>query len=108
MNTSIGSRPIGARSAVFCIQSAACPRLAIRERPEGSSKSQSHLPAESTSPAALPPVAGFPGLLAVKAADCNLHDGKVHHYWFEAEDSDRRRDPAQRVLCSDPLGWTVD
>lgn len=36
---------------------------------------------------ALAPVAGFPDLFAINAANCNLSDGVVYHYWFEVEDS---------------------
>jgi pullulanase len=57
---------------------------------------------------ALAPVAGLPDLFAINAANCNLNDGAVYHYWFEAEDSDSRRNPPQRLLCSDPMAWTVD
>jgi pullulanase len=57
---------------------------------------------------ALTPVAGFPDLFAIDAADCQLADGEVYHYWFEAEDSDPQRTPPQRVLCTDPVAWTVD
>jgi pullulanase/glycogen debranching enzyme len=53
-------------------------------------------------------VPGFDDLLAISAADCNLTDGQVYHYWFEADDSDPTRVPAQRVLCTDPLAYTVD
>jgi pullulanase len=56
----------------------------------------------------LAPVAGFPDLFAINAAECHLIDDEVYHYWFEAEDSDPSRNPPQRVLCSDPTAWTVD
>src|SRR5579859_837044 len=57
---------------------------------------------------ALAPVAGLPDLFAIDAVDCQLTDGEVYHYWFEAEDSDPSRNPPARILCSDPLAWTVD
>lgn len=56
----------------------------------------------------LAPVAGFPDLFAIAAADCHLQEGEVYHYWFEAEDSDPARTPPQRVLCTDPTALTVD
>ncbi len=56
----------------------------------------------------LAPVSGFGDLFAVAAADCQLTDGQVYHYWFEADDSDPTRVPAKRVLCTDPLAYTVD
>src|SRR5450755_4510673 len=60
----------------------------------------------------LSPVAGFDDLFAVAAANCKLLGGQVYHYWFEADDSDPTRAPTgakpQRVLCTDPLAYTVD
>ena len=35
----------------------------------------------------LQPVAGFPELFEIPAADCNLTDGQVYHYWFEVDDT---------------------
>jgi pullulanase len=54
------------------------------------------------------PVPGFTDLFSIPAADCALNDGWVYHYWFETEDSDHRRDPPQRVQCTDPAASTVD
>lgn len=53
-------------------------------------------------------VAGFPDLFAIPAANCNLTDGQVYHYWFEADDSNPARTPPQRVLCTDPIAFAVD
>lgn len=53
-------------------------------------------------------VDGFTDLFAIDAADCELADGEVYHYWFEVEDSDPSRNPPQRVLCTDPIASTVD
>jgi pullulanase len=53
-------------------------------------------------------VAGFPDLFAIPAANCNLTNGQVYHYWFEADDSNPARTPPQRVLCTDPIAFTVD
>src|SRR4051812_45785152 len=56
----------------------------------------------------LSPVPGFDDLFAIAATDCHLVEGQVYHYWFEADDSDGTRTPPQRVLCTDPLAYTVD
>lgn len=56
----------------------------------------------------LSPVQNFPDLYAVSAADCDLQDGHVYHYWFEVEDSTPGRNPRLRVRCTDPLASAID
>jgi pullulanase len=49
----------------------------------------------------------FPELWQVLAADCNLTDGQVYHYWFKL----RRTKPDASddlVYCTDPTAYTVD
>ena len=50
-------------------------------------------------------------LWELPAAECNLVDGRVYHYWFEVSDTNPYRDhgptPA-RILCTDPTAWSVD
>lgn len=47
----------------------------------------------------LAPVAGFPDLFAIAAADCGLMEGSVYHYYFE---------PADGVQTTDPAAYTAD
>ena len=47
------------------------------------------------------------GLWEVAAADCQLQDGRVYHYWFEVEDTGAPV-PQPPVSCTDPLAFTVD
>jgi 1,4-alpha-glucan branching enzyme len=47
-------------------------------------------------------------LWEIAAADCDLQDGEVYHYWFEVTDSDPARAGDARILCTDPTAWTVD
>ena len=48
-----------------------------------------------------------PDLWTVDAADCSLTDGQVYHYWFEVNDSSPFGD-GRRILCTDPMAFTVD
>ncbi len=52
--------------------------------------------------------AGFGDLFEIAAANCNLVDGQVYHYWFEVGDTAPGHAPRQRVLCTDPFAFTVD
>ena len=52
-------------------------------------------------------VVGFPDLLEIPAANCNLVDGQVYHYWFDVLDAHPDR-PGQRIRVTDPLAFTVD
>ena len=56
----------------------------------------------------LQPVAGFPDLFAIPAADCNLADGQLYHYWFEVSVSHPERPASARLRITDPTAWTVD
>src|SRR5437667_7899199 len=50
--------------------------------------------------------ANSPGLWEIPAADCQLQDGQVYHYWFEVEDASAQ--PGTLVQCTDPLAFAVD
>src|SRR5437868_942028 len=54
------------------------------------------------------PVAGVTGLFEIAAADCQLQDGRVYHYWFEVEDANPFRQPPQRIRCTDPTAYMAD
>jgi len=51
---------------------------------------------------------GVTGLWEIAAANCNLRDGEVYHYWFEVDDTSPFRQPPQRIRCTDPTALTVD
>src|SRR5688500_9467246 len=51
--------------------------------------------------------ANSPELWEREAADCDLVDGEVYHYWFEVTDT-RPGSAGQRVLRTDPIAGTVD
>ena len=53
------------------------------------------------------PSAGSPDLWTVPAAQCNLADGAVYHYWFEVTDSHPQR-PGKRIRITDPMAFAVD
>jgi pullulanase len=55
----------------------------------------------------LSPDPAFPDLFQIAAADCQLADEQVFHYWFEVTDTNPLRQ-AQRVRCTDPFAWAVD
>lgn len=57
---------------------------------------------------ALQPVAGFADLFEIDAADCNLVDGQVYHYWFEVSVSHPERPANARLRITDPTATTVD
>jgi pullulanase len=44
----------------------------------------------------------------VAAADCNLQDGQVYHYWFEVADTAPFRSPHATLRCTDPTAYGVD
>lgn len=46
-------------------------------------------------------------LWVIAAADCNLIDGQVYHYWFEVTDTHPQRSGA-RIRVTDPTAFTVD
>jgi hypothetical protein len=44
-------------------------------------------------------VAGFSDLWEVAAAECNLTEEKVYHYWFEVQDTDPEKSPSS-IFCT--------
>jgi pullulanase len=54
------------------------------------------------------PVPGFPDVFQIPAADCNLVDGQVYHYWFEVSVSHPERPASARLRITDPTALTVD
>jgi pullulanase len=56
----------------------------------------------------LKPLQGHPDVFGIDAAACGLKDGTVYHYWFEVSDSNPFHKPPQRILCTDPIAFTVD
>jgi pullulanase len=55
----------------------------------------------------LAPTMSFPDLWVIEAADCNLADGGVYHYWFEVTDAHPDRG-GKRIRVTDPFAYTVD
>lgn len=51
--------------------------------------------------------AQFPDLWMIAAADCQLTDDQVYHYWFEVTDLHPNR-TGQRIQVTDPLAFMVD
>jgi pullulanase len=51
--------------------------------------------------------ANFPDLWVIPAANCNLTDGEVYHYWFEVTDTHPKRS-GKRIRVTDPMAFTVD
>jgi pullulanase len=49
-----------------------------------------------------------PDLWEIPAAECDLVEGEVYHYWFEVQDSNPYKPVHPRILCTDPTAWTVD
>lgn len=43
----------------------------------------------------------------IPAAECNLTEGQVYHYWFEVKDTHPKRS-GERVRVTDPMAFTVD
>jgi 1,4-alpha-glucan branching enzyme len=56
----------------------------------------------------LQPVPGIPDLFEIPAANCNLIDGQVYHYWFEVSVSHPERPAGARLRITDPTAWMVD
>jgi pullulanase len=56
----------------------------------------------------LQPVPGFPDVFQIPAADCNLVDGQVYHYWFEVSVSHPERPASARLRITDPTALAVD
>ncbi len=53
-------------------------------------------------------VPGFTDLWEIPAANCNLADGQVYHYWFEVSVSHPERSANARLRITDPAGFMVD
>jgi pullulanase len=53
-------------------------------------------------------VPGFTDLWEIPAANCNLTDGQVYHYWFEVSVSHPGSPPGARLLVTDPTAYMVD
>ena len=51
---------------------------------------------------------GVNGLWQIAAADCELADGDIIHYWFEVEDTDPHRIQSGAVRVCDPAAHTVN
>ena len=49
----------------------------------------------------------FADLWEIPAAECNLTNGQVYHYWFEVTDAHRKR-TGQRIRVTDPFAFSVD
>jgi pullulanase len=49
----------------------------------------------------------FPDLWTIAAADCQLVDDQIYHYWFEVTDTNATRS-GQRIRVTDPLAFMVD
>ena len=54
-----------------------------------------------------PRSADTPDLWVIAAADCNITNGEVYHYWFEVTDAHPDR-TGQRIRVSDPMAYTID
>jgi glycosidase len=55
----------------------------------------------------LEPSLNFPDLWTIAAADCQLAEDQVYHYWFEVTDTHPER-TGQRIQITDPLAFMVD
>jgi 1,4-alpha-glucan branching enzyme len=53
-------------------------------------------------------VPGFQDLWAIPAAECNLTDGQVYHYWFEVSVSHPDLPASMRLRITDPTATMVD
>jgi pullulanase len=53
-------------------------------------------------------VSGFSDLWEVSAAECNLTEEKVYHYWFEVQDTDPEKSPSSPIYINDPIAHTID
>lgn len=58
--------------------------------------------------AQLTPVPGFTDLWEIPAANCNLIDGRIYHYWFEVAVSHPERPADVRLRITDPFAYSVD
>lgn len=58
----------------------------------------------------LAPLAEFPDLWQIPAADCDLKDGQVYYYWFKVLNTEPYdAGNANEVLyCTDPMAYTID
>src|SRR6516162_2109379 len=50
----------------------------------------------------LQPVAGFPDLFEIPAANCNLTHGQLYHYWFEVSVDHPERPADAGLPITDP------
>ncbi len=53
-------------------------------------------------------VPGVNGLWHIAAAECNLTNGDIVHYWFEVNDTPPHRTGSRVGRCTDPAAHTVD
>ena len=53
-------------------------------------------------------VSGFSDLWEVSAAECNLTERKVYHYWFEVQDTDPEKSPSSPIYVNEPIAHAVD
>jgi pullulanase len=53
-------------------------------------------------------VVGAPGLWEIAAANCQLQNGQVYHYWFDVDDTQSTLQPPPRIRCTDPMTFAVD
>jgi len=51
---------------------------------------------------------GFTDLWEIPAANCNLVDGQIYHYWFEVSVNHPDRPANVRLRITDPLAFMVD
>src|SRR6266498_3445442 len=56
----------------------------------------------------LRPAPGFTDLWEIPAAECNLANGEVYHYWFEVSVSHPNRPASARLRITDPTAYMVD
>src|SRR6185503_14573173 len=56
----------------------------------------------------LAPLDPYVDLWGIKAADCELQEGTVYHYWFEVTDSNPLKSNGGRIWVTDPTAFTVD
>ena len=50
----------------------------------------------------------FADLWSVDAAECELADGVIYHYWFEVSVSNPNQPATARLQITDPTAWSVD
>src|SRR5262245_62150264 len=83
----------------------AAPELIIGKLQEGNPPTFAPVPQQ---PFKLKPVQGADGLWAIAAADCQLTDGGIYHYWFRVEDSRSTSNPKTKASITDPFAFTAD